>query len=79
MTPVESAAVCRFLATEKVKRHTEYEVLCRDRDTLVRQHHNNPISVRPDRIETASRLVDEARVVDRYLGSILAGFPVVTS
>lgn len=79
MTPAESAAVCRFLAAEKVKRHVEYEVLLRDRADLVRQYDRDPMSVRPDRIENASRLVAEARAVDVYLGSVLAGFPVVTS
>lgn len=67
-----------FLVEEMRKRHTEYEVLRRDRDVLVQQHHANPMSVRSDRIETATRLVEEARVVDRYLGSMLAAFPAVT-
>lgn len=78
MTPAECVAVCAFLAEEKRKRHTEYEVLRRDRDVLILQQRTNPMSVRTDRIETASRLVAEARVRDIYLGQLLAGFPAVT-
>lgn len=75
MTPAEAAAVCSFLAAEKRKRHIEYETLIRDRDTLVEQYRRDPMSVRPDRLETAATLVSRAHERDVYLGELLGGFP----
>lgn len=75
MTPDESAAVCRFLTSEKDRRHTEYEVLLRDRDALVQQYYRNPMSVRPDRLETAESLIRRVHDREVYLGELLGAFP----
>lgn len=75
MTPAESAAVCAFLRGEQHKRHVEFEVLVRDRDALIRQHRRDPMSVRPDRLETAETLVRRVHEREVYLGELLGAFP----
>jgi hypothetical protein len=75
MTPAEVAAVCKFLASEKVQRHTEYEVLCRDRDVLVLQQRRDPMSVRPGQLDTAETLVRRVHEREVYLGELLGAFP----
>ena len=75
MTPAECVAVVAFLTEEHRKRHIEYEVLLRDRAALVRQHSRNPMSVRPDRLETAESQIRRVHDREVYLGELLGAFP----
>jgi hypothetical protein len=75
MTPAESAAVCAFLRRERYKRHIEHTVLVRDQATLIEQHSRDPMSVRPDRLETAEALVRRVHERGVYLGELLGAFP----
>lgn len=75
MTPGEIAAVCAFLTAEQTKRHVEYELARRDRDVLVLQQRRDPMSVRPDRLETAETLVRRVHERELYLGELLGAFP----
>lgn len=80
MTPAERVECLRkFLTEEARKHHIQHELLIRDLAALDRRQRSDPTLVSDRQVDAMNRRVIGSAAVEANLGSMLAGFPAVTS